>query len=264
MPQYTSLAIRELDSFIYGTSPHPVTLKNGLVIGGGTVYPELNFTLPDMLVDASSMAEVRKQYTQMITEASKRAVELNAPGLVVEFELLPDLTLVPEWGAEVTKIIKDTLNEVQAAHGLKTALRVTPNDIREFNRPPVQRSGEFVENMYRSFQLCAAAGADFLCYVTPAEHLGLPTARDVWDGVMASRIAAHAADIVKGVPGAREWDDRLSAARKHFDWETVTELALDPGRVRQVRGERATRDPEACSMCGKFCSMKVQAALLAD
>ena len=162
MPQYTSLAIQHPDSFIYGTSPHPIALKNGLVIGGGTVYPELNFTLPDMIVDAGSMAEVRKQYTQMITEASKRAVELNAPGLVVEFELLPDLTLVPEWGAEVTKIIKDTLNEVQAQHGLKTALRVTPNDVRELSLPPIQRSGEFVDNMYSSFQLCAAAGADFL------------------------------------------------------------------------------------------------------
>ena len=161
MPQYTSLAIQDLDSFIYGTSPRPVALKNGLIIGGGTVYPELNFTLPGMLVNADSMAEVRSQYIQMITEACKRAVELNAPGLVVEFELLPDLTLVPEWGAEVTKILKDALNEVQAQHGLKTALRVTPNDIREFARPPIQRSGEFVDNMFRCFELCAQAGADF-------------------------------------------------------------------------------------------------------
>ena len=109
--------------------------------------------------------------------------------------------------------------------------------------------------------ICAAAGADFLCYVTPAEHLGLPTARDVLDGVMASRIAAHAADIVKGVPGAREWDDRISCARRSFEWEQVTELALDPGRVRRVRGQRATQDPTACSMCGRLCSMKVQDAI---
>ena len=109
--------------------------------------------------------------------------------------------------------------------------------------------------------LCAAAGADFLCYVTPAEHLGLPTPRDVWEGVMASRIAAHAADLIKGVPGARAWDDRMSQARARCDWEAMAELALDPGRVRTVRGERGSRDPEACSMCGKFCSMKVQALL---
>ena len=160
MPEYHSLAIRDLDAFIYGSCPHPVQLKNGMVIGGGTVFPELNFTLPNMIVNADSMAEVRAQYTQMIQDACKRAVELNAPGLVVEFELLPDLTLVPEWGAEITRILHETLAETQAAHGLKTALRVTPNDIREFSRPPIQRSGQYVESMQRCFELCAQAGAD--------------------------------------------------------------------------------------------------------
>jgi len=161
MPSFHDLAIQDSESFIYGTCPNPVTLKNGMSIGGGLVYPELNFTLPGMIVDANTMVDVRKEYTQMITEASKRAVELNAPGLVVEFELLPDLTLTPEWGAVITKILKDTLNDVQEKFGMKTALRVTPNDIREFSRPPIQRSGEFVEKMYRSFELCAEAGADF-------------------------------------------------------------------------------------------------------
>ncbi len=104
--------------------------------------------------------------------------------------------------------------------------------------------------------ICAAAGADFLCYVTPAEHLGLPTVEDVIEGVMASRIAAHAADIVKGVPGAREWDDRMSRARRELDWKQMEDLALDPGRVRLRRGDRPTRDDAACSMCGKFCSVR--------
>ncbi len=104
--------------------------------------------------------------------------------------------------------------------------------------------------------ICAAAGADFLCYVTPAEHLGLPTVADVIDGVMASRIAAHAADIVKGVPGAREWDDRMSRARHELDWRAMENLALDPGRVRLTRGDRPTADDAACSMCGKFCSVR--------
>ena len=161
MPEFHSLAIQDLNSFIFGSCPHPILLKNGLSIGGGLVFPELNFTLPGMIVDASSMPEVRKEYTQIITEASKRAVELNAPGLVVEFELLPDLTLTPEWGAEITKILKDSLNDIQSKSGLKTALRVTPNDIREFERPPIQRSGEFVDKMYRGFELCGEAGADF-------------------------------------------------------------------------------------------------------
>ena len=162
MPAYSSLSIPNLEDFIFGTSPKPVTLKNGLVIGGGTVYPELNFTLPSMAITPETMDEVRAQYTQMITEACKRAVELYAPGLVVEFELLPELTQVPEWGAEITRILSDTLRETEAKHGLKTALRVTPNDIREFARPPLLRQGVHYENMLRSFALCAQNGADFL------------------------------------------------------------------------------------------------------
>ena len=105
--------------------------------------------------------------------------------------------------------------------------------------------------------ICAAAGADFLCYVTPAEHLSLPTDSDVWEGVMASRIAAHAADIVKR-PGEGEWDEQMSRARDGLDWERMHDLALDPGRFLKVRGARGTRDPKACSMCGRFCSMKIK------
>jgi methanol--5-hydroxybenzimidazolylcobamide Co-methyltransferase len=162
MRSFTRLAINNPDDFIFGVSPHPVTLKNGLVIGGGQVYPELNFTLPNMTITADSMAEVRSQYTQMIQEASLRATELHAPGLVVEFELLPDLTLHSEWGAEVTAILRQNLDNAQAKHGIKVGLRVTPNDIREFARPPHMRQGEFVDEMYRSFELCAQAGADML------------------------------------------------------------------------------------------------------
>ncbi len=162
MIQFTDLAIPSLDDFLYGRCPKPIRLNNGLTIGGGTVYPELNFTLPDMIINAESMTEVRSQYQQMISEACSRAVDLGAPGLVVEFELLPDLTLVPQWGAEITAILRETLDRTQADHGLPVALRVTPNDIREFARPPVLKSGEYVANMYRSFRLCAEAGADFL------------------------------------------------------------------------------------------------------
>lgn len=161
MPVFHSLSISTLDDFVFGTCPKPVALKNGLVIGGGPVYPELNFTLPNMVITPETMEEVRAQYTQMITEACKRAVELYAPGLVVEFELLPELTQIPEWGAEITRILSDTLHETEAKHGLKTALRVTPNDIREFARPPLLRQGEHYENMLRCFDLCAQNGADF-------------------------------------------------------------------------------------------------------
>ena len=104
--------------------------------------------------------------------------------------------------------------------------------------------------------IAAAAGADFLCYVTPAEHLGLPSAADVRDGLIASKIAAHAADIVKGVAGARARDERMSRARKRLDWETQKRWAIDPEKFKSVRAARRTHSP-ACSMCGDFCAMRI-------
>jgi phosphomethylpyrimidine synthase len=105
--------------------------------------------------------------------------------------------------------------------------------------------------------ICAAAGADFLCDVTPAEHLSLPTERDIIDGVMASRIAAHAADLVKGVRGATDWDAEMSRARKALDWERMAELAMDRSKVEDARQRAGETGHEACTMCGRYCSMKV-------
>jgi phosphomethylpyrimidine synthase len=105
--------------------------------------------------------------------------------------------------------------------------------------------------------LAAVAGADFLCYVTPSEHLGLPTIEDVREGIIASRIAAHAADIVKGVPGAKEWDREMSKARKALDWEKQFKLAIDPKRAKEIRDARTKDKSKPCSMCGSYCAMKV-------
>ncbi|MDX9981495.1 MAG: phosphomethylpyrimidine synthase ThiC [Lentisphaeria bacterium] len=122
--------------------------------------------------------------------------------------------------------------------------------------------------------LGAMHGAAMLCYVTPKEHLGLPNARDVRDGVLAYKIAAHAADIAKGLPGARDRDDAISDARANFDWERQFELALDPAKARELRAEaldeqrqrsdaspacaKGEKDERFCTMCGpKFCSMRV-------
>jgi len=104
--------------------------------------------------------------------------------------------------------------------------------------------------------IAAAAGADFLCYVTPSEHLRLPDAKDVREGVVATRVAAHAADIVKKVPGAYEWDVAMSKARKALDWEKMLQLALDPRRARQIRDSSPPQDSNLCTMCGEFCAMK--------
>jgi phosphomethylpyrimidine synthase len=102
--------------------------------------------------------------------------------------------------------------------------------------------------------IAAMHGADFLCYVTPSEHLAIPDADDVREGVMAARLAAHAADIVKGIRGARERDRQMSLARKRLDWEEQARLSLDPEKFGRIRRQRATTG-SACSMCGKYCAM---------
>lgn len=105
--------------------------------------------------------------------------------------------------------------------------------------------------------LAAASGADFLCYVTPAEHLALPTIEDVHTGVITARIAAHAADLVKNVPGARDWDRKMAEARKQLDWKAQMDLAIDPELAREKRGARNPEDEGACSMCGDYCAVEI-------
>jgi len=104
--------------------------------------------------------------------------------------------------------------------------------------------------------LAATAGAAFLCYVTPAEHLRLPTLEDMKEGIVASRIAAHAADIAKGIPGAREIDNRMSEARRDLDWEKMFELAIDPEKARRYRAESKPEFEDSCTMCGKMCAVR--------
>ena len=107
--------------------------------------------------------------------------------------------------------------------------------------------------------VAASAGADFLCYVTPSEHLGLPGLEDVREGIIASRIAAHAADIAKGVAQAEEQDLLISQARKKFDWEQMLALSLDPQRAKEKRGA-IEKDFKKCTMCGEFCAMREEMA----
>jgi phosphomethylpyrimidine synthase len=104
--------------------------------------------------------------------------------------------------------------------------------------------------------IAAAAGADFICYVTPAEHLRLPDEKDVYEGVIAARIAAHSGDIVKGISGAIELDIEMSKARKNLDWEKQVKFALDPQKVKTERNKLSPQEKDVCSMCGTFCAMK--------
>lgn len=104
--------------------------------------------------------------------------------------------------------------------------------------------------------VAASSGADFLCYVTPAEHLRLPDVNDVCEGLVATKIAAHAADIAKGIPGARDRDNRMSDARRRFDWEEMFDLALDPVKPREYFESAPPTNEESCTMCGKMCAVR--------
>ena len=105
--------------------------------------------------------------------------------------------------------------------------------------------------------LAAVSGADFLCYVTPAEHLGLPDIEDVREGVIASKIAAHAADLARGNAEAWAWDNAMAQARKNLDWEKQLSLAIDPVKAREYRLKKNKTGEEACSMCGEYCAVKI-------
>jgi methanol--5-hydroxybenzimidazolylcobamide Co-methyltransferase len=159
---YKSLAIEDPSELIFGISPKPVLTRSGMVIGGGTVYPELNFTLPPMKIDAGTMPEVRHNYEQIIAGALGRAAELDAPGVVIEFETLPPMTEHPAWGLEIAKILLEGMQQEACRSGLKSVLRMTPNDNREFERPPLMRRGRYWDAMLELFEGSAAAGAELL------------------------------------------------------------------------------------------------------
>lgn len=110
--------------------------------------------------------------------------------------------------------------------------------------------------------IAAASGADFLCYVTPAEHLRLPDVNDVKEGIIASKIAAHAADIAKGVPGARDIDDKMSQARHKVDWDEMFRYAIDPDKARAYYESTPPSERHTCSMCGKMCAVRTTNLIL--
>ena len=111
--------------------------------------------------------------------------------------------------------------------------------------------------------IAASCGADFLCYVTPAEHLRLPTVDDVKEGIIAARIAAHAADLVKGIPGAQEWDDAMSKARVDVDFDKMISLSIDPEKARRYYESSKPECEGTCTMCGKMCPARTMKRILA-
>lgn len=159
---YRSLAITDPQELVFGLAPKPVTTRSGMVIGGGTVYPELNFTLPPMSIEAGTMPEVRRHYEQIIEGALRRAADLEVPGVVIEFETLPPMTEHPQWGLQIVQVLLEGMAREKARSGLRSVLRMTPNDNREFERPPLMRRGRYWEAMLALFEQSARAGAELL------------------------------------------------------------------------------------------------------
>jgi len=159
---YTRLAVSTPDDLVFGWSPKPVACGHSLVIGNGLVYPEVNFTLPAIEISQDTWRAIVGQYEEMARQILRRAVALKVPGIVLEFELLPAMTNQPEWGAEITALLAGHLRRAHEEQGLRSALRVTPTDIRDQAKAPVLRRGEAWERLRRSFQLCIEAGADIV------------------------------------------------------------------------------------------------------
>jgi methanol--5-hydroxybenzimidazolylcobamide Co-methyltransferase len=160
---YKSLAISNPDDLIFGTAPKPVVTRNyGIPIGGGTLYPELNFTVPTMKLEPATLKEMYGHYEQIVREALKRAGELESPGVVLECETLPQQTEFPEWSETICKILLEGMAKENARSGLKSALRFTPNDNRDMMRPPLMQSGYQLERMLETFERVTKAGADLI------------------------------------------------------------------------------------------------------
>ena len=207
---YTSVAYKNLNDFVYGKSIYPVTCKNGIVIGGGDVYPELNFTLPTMLITEQTMPEVIKQYREIITGACERAKELFSSPFVAEIELLPPTTYNPKWGIEITKNVREIMWEYEQKFGLKSALRITPVDIREDKKCEHMWKGKHWELIMETFEGCAREGADLLAI----ESIGGKDIHD--DAIMFCDI--NKSLFALGVLGARDmkklWTEITSIANK--------------------------------------------------
>ncbi len=156
------LAVSSPTDLVFGRAPKPVTCGFGLTIGAGQVFPELNFTLPPLSIEEATWVQVRSHYERIAEQIVRRSAALHLPGLVVEFEQLPAMTDRPQWGAEITAILKAGLKKLHEASGIPGALRVTVVDLRDADRPPLLRTGDSWQKTKEAFICAAQAGADIL------------------------------------------------------------------------------------------------------
>ncbi len=160
--RFTELAIRTPGELVFGVAPRPVRTRRGLEIGGGHVYPELNFTLPPIEVSRRTLPEVLRHYTEIAQGALERAVQLRSRGVVLELETLLEMTREPALGVEIVEAMNAICDDFHAKRGLPSEIRLTPNDLRELERPPRQRSSALLAPMLELFERGARAGGDLL------------------------------------------------------------------------------------------------------
>jgi methanol---5-hydroxybenzimidazolylcobamide Co-methyltransferase len=210
--RFTTLALDE-PALVFGKARYPLE-RRGVVIGAGRVLPEIKFTLPSIMIDADHEQEICSQYSEMIAGVCRRAIELHQDAIVVEFELLPQMTFEPRWGGMITEILRKELDNAASSAGLRSLLRVTPVDIRETQRPPLKRRGKDYENVLESFRLCAQSGGDLLSI----ESVG---GKEVTDkAIMESDIRG----IIFGA-------GILGTADMHFLWNQICAIARHTGTV---------------------------------
>jgi methanol--5-hydroxybenzimidazolylcobamide Co-methyltransferase len=160
--RYDSLTIPDAQDLVFGRAPYPLRCGLELELGAGAVFPEVNFTLPPIAITDATWPDILAQYREMTEGVLQRALALQVPGIVIEFEHLPPMTKHPQWGAEITAVLCELLKQAHEASGLPCALRATVVDLRHEQRPPHLRDGPLWETMHRSFADCAEAGAHIL------------------------------------------------------------------------------------------------------
>lgn len=160
--KYKSLIITNAEDLMFGMAPNPVKTRRGLEIGGGQVYAELNFTLPIMSINESTLPQVYTHYREIAEGALERALHLESKGVVLELETLLEMTKSPQIGIEIVKIMNEVCEKYYQKHGLASEIRLTPNDLREFERPARQRSSQYLEPMFELFERGSIEGGDLL------------------------------------------------------------------------------------------------------
>ena len=212
--KYKSLVITNPADLMFGKAPNPVKTRRGLEIGGGQVYSELNFTLPTMSINSSTLNRVNQHYREIAEGALERAVDLNSKGVVLEFEALLEMTKTPSIGIELVKIMNEVCENYYQKHGLKSEIRLTPNDLREFERPAKQRTSAYLEPMMELFEQGMLAGGDLLSI----ESTGGKEVSD--DALMMCDIKTTM--FALSVLGVRDMQ---------FLWGKITDLADKHGKI---------------------------------